>query len=142
MLGKSQWFARRKYGGWGIRPATWQGWAYIAAVILPFIALNSLDAITESQRNIILGAWACFVILDALDIMVHLDKDERSRMHEALAERNAAWYMVAVLTGGFAYRLWEQAAEGIEAIDPVIAIALFGAVIVKGVSNFYLGRKY
>ena len=142
MLGKSQWFSRRKYGGWGIRPATWQGWCYVAAMIAPAILINAVDAVSESQKNLLLGAWVVFVLLDTLDIMAHLDKDERSQLHEAVAERNAAWYMVAVLTAGFAYRLWEQASEGAAAIDPVLAAALFGAVIVKGVSNFYLERKH
>jgi len=27
MIGNPEWFQRRKYGGWGIFPKTWQGWA-------------------------------------------------------------------------------------------------------------------
>lgn len=37
MIARADWFRRRKYGGWGVSPRTWQGWAYIVAILLPFI---------------------------------------------------------------------------------------------------------
>ncbi len=36
---KKPWFARKRYG-WGLRPATWQGWA----MLVGFIALVILNA--------------------------------------------------------------------------------------------------
>jgi len=141
MLGKSEWFERRKYGGWGLRPATWQGWFYVLVILIPVLIVSSISGLSDYQRNIILGAWIALILVDSLDIMMHLRKDERSRMHEAISERNSAWFMVIVLTAGFAYRLIQGANSGELHIDPIIATALFGAVIIKGVSNYILERK-
>lgn len=33
MLGNPKWFKRRKYSGWGLTPATWQGWVYLGTLI-------------------------------------------------------------------------------------------------------------
>ncbi|HUE69913.1 MAG TPA: hypothetical protein VMP01_03405 [Pirellulaceae bacterium] len=53
MFGKPAWF-RPKLIGWGLKPVTWQGWAYTAAwagvLLLPFWALlmrhQPLEALT------------------------------------------------------------------------------------------------
>ncbi len=53
MFGKPAWF-RPKLIGWGLKPVTWQGWAYTAAwgavLLLPFWALllrhQSMEALT------------------------------------------------------------------------------------------------
>ena len=34
MIGKSEWFNLRKYGGWGINPKTWQGYIYALLITI------------------------------------------------------------------------------------------------------------
>jgi len=141
MIGKSEWFERRRYGGWGVRPCKWQGWAYVAAMIIPLVAVNAIGGISNDDRNVVMGAWIALIILDTIDIMAHLKKDERSFMHEAISERNSSWFMVIVLSIGFAYRIIDGARAGRVEIDPVIAVALVGAVIVKAATNYVLERR-
>ena len=53
MFGKSAWF-RPKIVGWGLKPVTWQGWAYTATwagvLLVPFWALlvrhQAMEALT------------------------------------------------------------------------------------------------
>lgn len=141
MLGKPEWFARRKYSGWGFSPKTWQGWVYILAIIAPILIVTSLP-ISGRAQTIFMIVWAVIFAIDFIDIILHLEKDERERIHEAIAERNALWAIITVLAFGLAY----QAASGIAAygalkVDPVILIALGAGLIVKIVSNVYLDRK-
>ena len=37
MIGKPSWFQRRKYGGWGLFPRVWQGWAYLVVAVGLFL---------------------------------------------------------------------------------------------------------
>jgi len=59
MIGKPEWFKRRKYGGWGIFPKTWQGWVYIAAIIIPFMVFNALPFWSEKTKMIVTPNLAC-----------------------------------------------------------------------------------
>ncbi|MFA6520492.1 MAG: hypothetical protein WCT44_02705 [Candidatus Paceibacterota bacterium] len=141
MIGKHEWFRRRKYTGWGFTPVTWQGWIYVAISILPLVLLTSFPPISQT-RIVLIVIWALIVSCDFIDIMIHLPKDERDRIHEAIAERNALWVILAVLIVGAAY----QTATGvmtqdISKIDPVILIAVVVGLVVKAVSNFYLDKK-
>lgn len=34
MIDKKDWFRIRKFGGWGVTPATKEGWVYIAIFVL------------------------------------------------------------------------------------------------------------
>ena len=141
MLGKPEWFDIRKYGGWGLTPKSWQGWAYILAIVLP-LGLASILPIADNIKTGLMLGWAILFSVDFIDIMIHLKKDERDSIHEALAERNAMWFMVTVLALGAAYQAGRNAVMGIEEmIDPIILIALFGAMIVKGLTHWYLKDK-
>ena len=141
MIAKPQWFARRKYTGWGFTPNTWQGWVYILAVIIPFVILQSLP-IAEGLKLVFGIIWAIIFIADFIDIMVHLKKDERDRLHEALAERNALWTIIAVLVIGIGFQAAATAAlGGVVRVDPIILIALITGVIEKAITNLYLSRK-
>jgi hypothetical protein len=52
MFGKPEWFKEKVWGGWGITPATWQGWAYAAAwaaiTFIPFAGFQFADRQPEA----------------------------------------------------------------------------------------------
>ncbi|MFA5259072.1 MAG: hypothetical protein WC402_03265 [Candidatus Pacearchaeota archaeon] len=141
MIGKPEWFKRRKYSGWGVTPKTWQGWLYIAIVILPFALFQSLPFWDNPTRIAVTVIWAIFLLIDIFDIMIRMKKDERENRHEAVAERNALWAIMIILVIGLIYQVISSSLNNQVIFDPVIAIALIGAVIVKAISNFYLDRK-
>src|SRR3989344_3475445 len=114
MIGKPNWFVRRKYGGWGLFPATWQGWVYLVI----------------------------FLVADTIDIMIRIKKDERETLHEALAERNALWVIIFILAAGIAYQAAQSAIlKGVPYVDPVIIIAIVAGLIAKAATNIYLDKR-
>lgn len=141
MIGKPAWFARRKYGGWGLMPKTWQGWVYLAAVIIPFAVFNALPFWSTKTRIIVTICWAAFLLVDVTHIMIKMPKDERDRLHEAIAERNALWAMILVLVLAVGYQAAKSAVTKTMQVDYFIIAAVFVALIVKGISNIYLDRK-
>jgi len=141
MIGKPEWFTRRKYGGWGLMPKTWQGWVYIAVIIIPIIIIQSLPFLDVVARSIITAIWALFLIVDVTIIMAKMKKDERERVHEAIAERNALWAIIMVLAIGLVYQIVTSSLQQKIAYDPLIIIALVIALAVKAISNIYLDRK-
>ena len=141
MIGKPEWFKRRKYSGWGFTPATWQGWAYILVLVLPIIFVTSMKVLGTWQI-IFLIAWAVIFCIDFVNIIIHLPKDERDRIHEAIAERNALWVILAVLVLGIGYQTSVGVvSKSIATVDPVIVIAVFAGFIAKVISNVYLDKK-
>lgn len=140
MIGKANWFRRRKYTGWGFTPVTWQGWVYVFVMILPFIFITNLHKISGGWMWVLV-VWAIIFCVDFIDIAIHLPKDERDRMHEAIAERNALWMIIAVLVVGIGYQTAVGIIMKVIQIDPVIIIALFAGTIVKMISNVYLDKK-
>lgn len=141
MIGKPEWFQRRKYGGWGITPKTWQGWVYIAAIVIPLFVFNSIPSLNLWVRLGVFGAWLLLVIVDTLDIMAKIKKDERERIHEAIAERNALWAVMVILVAGVGYHVARSVVLQRIEIDWFIVAALFVALIVKSISNLYLDKK-
>ncbi|MCX6735782.1 MAG: hypothetical protein NTZ13_01740 [Candidatus Parcubacteria bacterium] len=140
MIGKKEWFKRRKYSGWGITPATWQGWLYTAIMISPLVALSFMQI--NGAVPVILIVWVVIFAVDLADIMIHLPEDERERQHEALAERNALWVILAVLATGIAFEVAQTAVRGKDIlVDPVIIIAIIAGLIAKGATNWYLDRN-
>lgn len=140
MIGKHEWFRRRKYTGWGFTPVTWEGWVYVVIAILPLVLLMSFSPISQT-RIILLVIWALIVGFDFVDIMIHLPKDERDLVHEAMAERNALWVILVVLAIGVGYQVASGAVVGIVKVDPVIIIAIVAGLLVKIISNIYLDKK-
>jgi len=141
MIGKPEWFQRRKYGGWGIHPKTWQGVLYIICFLLPFVIFNLFTIWTTRTRIIVAGAWILLLIIDVIDIMRKLKMDERERIHEALSERNALWGVLVVLIMGVFYDLINSSLQQKIYVNPFIAGALVVAVIIKAISNTYLEKK-
>ena len=141
MIGKPEWFGRRKYGGWGISPKTWKGWVYIAFFIIPFIVFQSLPFWDNKTRITLTIGWLAFLLLDVTHIMISLKRDEREQKIESLSERNASWFMVLVLAIGILYEGITSALNQKVSVNIFLIIALFGGMIVKTVSNIVLERR-
>ena len=138
MFAKAQWFQKRKYGGWGLTPRTWQGWVYVGGFIGVMMIIQKINFGNEQVKNIISALMVGIFVLDILRIMTQIKKDELEIQFEAVAERNASWIMVAVLTAGIIYQaLISQGKE----IDPFLIGALIAGVVVKGLSYFILEKK-
>jgi len=139
MIGKSHWFKRRKYSGWGVVPATWQGWVYTAVMISPLVFLSFVQ-VNEAVPAILI-IWVIVFAIDMADIMIRLPQDERERQHEATAERNALWVILAILATGIAFETAQTAVKGKDIlVDPVIIIAILAGLIAKAATNWYLDR--
>lgn len=128
MIANPKWFSIRKYGGWGVVPCTWQGWLYITAMILPFIFIK--------QNSPIFFVWMAFILIDLGDVMVRMKKDERERNHEAMADRNACWIMIALILIDFFY----EAIIG-QNFDFKLMIILLAGGMAKTVTSWYLRDK-
>ncbi len=140
MLGKPHWFKRRKYGGWGLFPATWQGLAYTLAVCAIAIAIQFLP-LNEQTKMIVNILFAIVLVADVLDIMRRIPMDERERLHEAVAERNSLWVIITTLAAGIIFQAYMSSTSQSMQVDPVIIIALLAGVAAKAATNIYLDRK-
>lgn len=141
VIAKPEWFARRKYSGWGVTPKTWQGWIYLAVIIIPFIVFQSFPNWSDKTRLIATTVLVLFLLIDIFDVMFRLKKDERETIHEAFAERNALWAIMIVLVLGILYQAISSALSNTIKIDWFIITALLAGVIVKAISNIYLDNK-
>lgn len=142
MIGKPEWFKRRKYGGWGVFPKTWQGWAYLAVIVAGLLVIQAIPWSGEWTGTVAMAAWALLFCVDTIHIMVALPRlDERERLHEAVAERNAMWAMVAALIIGVAYRAAQASVDGQVYVDPVILVAIGAGLAAKAITNIYLDRR-
>ena len=144
MIGNPKWFKRRMYSGWGITPKTWQGWMYIsgiAALIFTVYLSAYFLGLREEYLLITLVVLLSLIIIDVLDIARKLKLDERESQHEAIAERNVAWFTTLVLCIGIVYQSITSILHNGMYIDPFIITALIGGVFIKGFSNWYLSDK-
>ena len=141
MIGKPEWFKRRKYGGWGITPKTWQGGVYIALLLIPFIVFQALPYWDTATRMKVTIGWVAFLLLDMTHIMVALKRDERESKIEALSERNAAWVMMLIIVLGVLYQIISSALQQELAVDWFLVAALFGGMLAKTISNLVLERR-
>lgn len=140
MIGKPEWFRRRKYSGWGFTPVTWQGWVYTLCAIAPIMLILSTPTVNQLQIGLAI-VWALIACADFIHITINLPRDERDRIHEAFAERNALWVIITVLAVGVAYQAASGAVQGIVNVDPVIIAALVLGLVTKMVSNIYLDKR-
>ena len=140
MIGNPKWFNPRKYTGWGLTPNCWQGWAYIFGFLLPIAIINSIS-INQSIKNIFTFVWTGLFLIDFVHLMSQIKRDERDRLHEALSDRNALWFMLTVLAVGMIYQAANKITFNTNNIDPVILIALLGGTLVKAVSQLYFRDK-
>ena len=105
MIAQNQWFSRRKYGGWGLAPKTWQGWAYILCAVGVLLIVQLFLPDTPKMQAISTGIWVFLLLIDIIPVMITLKKDEREIHVEAISERNAAWFMSIVLVTGIVYEI-------------------------------------
>ena len=140
MIGNPKWFNPRKYTGWGLTPNCWQGWAYIFGFLLPIAIINSIS-INQNIKNIFTFVWIGLLLIDFVHLMSQIKRDERDRLHEALSDRNALWFMLTVLAVGMIYQAANKITFNTNNVDPVILIALLGGTLVKAVSQFYFRDK-
>jgi len=131
MIANPKWFNLRKYTGWGLTPNCWQGWAYIFAYILPVALIDSFVP-DQNIKNILTIIIMAVLIIDVLHIMSLIKKDERERLHEAIADRNALWFMMFILIIGVFIK---------QIVDPIFLVAVLGATLVKALTQFYLRDK-
>jgi voltage-gated potassium channel Kch len=141
MIAKPEWFNQRKYCGWGITPRSWQGWIYTLGIFVPLVIFLSLPDLDSQVRTAGTVLWVAFVALDLLPIMVTMKMDEREYKNEAIAERNASWFMVLVLVIGILYALVMSGLNHELSINWFMVLALFGGAVVKGVSNYQMDKK-
>lgn len=141
MLAKAQWFQKRKYTGWGVNPKTWQGWVYIAIFVAILIAIQSITFVSTSVKNVLSLVLIVFLLVDTLQVMSMFDKDELEEKNEAIAERNASWAMVVILTVGIIYPIISSGSENISEINPFLIAALVVGFVVKAISYFILEKK-
>ncbi len=141
MIGKPEWFKIRRFGGWGITPDSWQGWVYLAFIIFPFVLFQALPFWSEEVRGVITAVWMVFLLIDVTDIMIRLRKDEREKIEEAIAERNAAWAMVTVLVSFLLYRMLTAAVKNQVDVDWTAAAALGTGAIVKTWTHLRFRKK-
>lgn len=131
MIGKSKWFNIRKYTGWGLTPNCWQGWVYIFAFIIPIAVISNLN-ITPNLKEIFSIFIVVVLLADTLHIMSQIKKDERERLHEAIADRNALWFL---LFGIIAWAFIKQI------MDPILLVIILGATAVRALTQIYLRDK-
>lgn len=141
MFAKAEWFERRKYGGWGVTPKCWQGWVYILAVLLSFVIIQAIPVLDLEFRLFLTLAWVIFLMIDIIPVMITLKKDEREHKNEALAERNAAWFMSTVLVLGVLYEIIISVLDHEILLNWFMVVALIGGVIVKSLSNYALDKR-
>ena len=140
MIANPKWFEIRKCG-WGIMPKAWQGWVYIMGMISPLLILLLVSSLSASVRTALSLIWILLLCINASDIMIHIKKDERERLHEALAERNAAWFISFALVCGILLQVQKSIAAGTFLIDPLLIIALIGGALTKLFTYLYLKNK-
>lgn len=140
-MDRSNWFSRRKYGGWGLTPKTWQGWVYVLVIMIPVFVVSLIPSLTDMQRIVGIMAWIAVIFIDVSYIMVKMKKDERETIHEAIAERNALYGVLFVLIIGLLYEMFSAALQEKIYIDWWTFGALFVGTILKSATNIYLDKK-
>ena len=141
MIGKQEWFQRRKYLGWGIAPKTKEGWIYVLVFILLAIIIQFLPLVNIT-KFIVTSVLVLILLIDVIHIMLTMKKDERESKHEAIADRNALWVILLVLVIGILYQTVNSTLNGLAAeIDYFLIAALLVGVIMKSITNMYLDKK-
>ena len=141
IIAKPEWFERKKYTGWGLSIKTWEGAVYFAVISLLLIALQLIPNLSNKTRLVLTGVWLAFLLVDLLDVMRNIKKDERKYIHEAVAERNAAWGMMVVISIGIFIELVYNALQQKIYVDPFLIAALIVGVIISQLQTTNLKEK-
>lgn len=145
-IAKSEWFGRRKYTWWGLSIKTWQWLVYSLFMVTTIITSSSTYLIQATNGySQYFGMFVIFIfVLDiayAMYVLYNDKIDERERLHEAISERNALWWVIVVLSLWIIYQYYFNMSEWIQAVDPVIIIALFIGLSIKALANYKLGKN-
>ena len=142
MIGKSNWFTVRKYGGWGMFPKTWQGYVYCLVLGIMILIPFSIDAFSK-QTQIVASfmIWIIFLI-DLVDIMLKSKLDEREISHENKAEKNASWTMEIFLIASFVYIMYKYSYTRILNLEAIVIIlgSLLLGLIAKVVTHYRIEK--
>jgi len=85
--------------------------------------------------------WAIVLTIEIGSIMVKVN-DERERLYEAIAERNALWAIILVIVIGTAYQFAESTFKNdFSSVDPFLIAVIVIRLVVKIISNLWLERK-
>lgn len=141
VFGNPKWFGRRKYSGWGLSIKSWKGLIYILILIIPLMVFQFILYWSFQTRLITTGIWMLFLLIEIVDIMRRIDKDEREKIHEAIAERNALWGVMTILVLAILYQTITSALNQNLFVNWWIVSALLVGVVIKAASNYYLDRK-
>jgi len=137
MIGKKEWFYRRKYSGWGLTPRTWQGFLYVSAIIAVGFLINKL-LIDPDFKMIISTIMISVLVADVLHIMATIKLDEREAKMEALAERNASWAMVGALAILIIYLSLNDKTLNARELIPFVLFPMITGLIAKAMTAFLL----
>ncbi|MFH2020241.1 MAG: hypothetical protein ABIJ34_02440 [archaeon] len=140
MIGKPEWFTYRVFG-WGLRPRTWQGWAYIAVFVGLIMATTQIFA--ETMKAWLFAGLMAILIIDTVHMMMQLPKthDERENYHQLLIERNASVAAVMAIAGIILYQSYRNqglADLGMVPFDMSLFVVLGAMVVVKAASYAYI----
>ncbi|MFZ5955365.1 MAG: hypothetical protein ACOYT4_02985 [Nanoarchaeota archaeon] len=141
VIAKPEWFQRRKYTGWGLSPKDWRGWLYIGVILAVIFLIQLIPFQNDSIKIVFNMIFAVLIIIDLLDVMFKMKKDEREILHEAKAERNALWAIITVLCFGIAYQISSGIIANNFSVDWVIITALIMGLITKAISNYYYDKR-
>lgn len=144
MIGKPEWFTPKKFG-WGLGIRRPEGIAYVIVVALFYgaIFVSPLGNGLKAAAAVVLSA---LIIADILHIMysVYSHLDEREEKHQLVAERNASFTAVALITVYVVYVISLAAlTKSIQSLDAlVLPIALLVAMsLAKGGTFLLLERE-
>lgn len=68
-------------------------------------------------------------------------RDEREKIHDAIAERNTAWVMILILSLGLIIEIIYSALQNKFNVDPFIVIALIAGLVIKSLTNYKLEKE-
>ena len=140
MIGKTNWFTYRIFG-WGLRPKTWQGWAYIF-VFMALVFAVSLLPVTDSIKQIAMISLTVILLIDTLHMMFSLEKvhDERQNMQQLIIERNVSYAAVFSILAVMLFQTYRyQIENGMEtfSFDASLIIVLAVMFLTKVGSTLY-----
>jgi hypothetical protein len=144
MIGKPEWFTTRKMG-WGLGIRKPEAIVYIIVIGFLYAAVfaSPLGSDLKTAAVVILSA---VVIIDTLHIMyvVYKNLDEREERHQLVAERNASFTAVALITICLLYVVINAALTKTEppTIELVIPVSVLLAMsLAKGGTLLLLERE-
>ena len=139
MIAKPEWFKRRKYTGWGLTPATKEGWIYIFCVMALF-SIFQLFNWDETTRTVVSVLGILFLVIDTTSAMAKLKIDEREKRIESISERNAAWAMILAIVMIMLYELTTNALNNTFYVNPELIIILISGLLAKLISNIVIEK--